>query len=1817
MKESRIASNRTSLSREQGIIQTLRDVGSTINVSRLPVWKLVQELAEIGLKSLKSIALTLVFVFFSFFPTGPLLGNVPGELGSQLAMAAPAPSTELGTIPGEFSVNGNGGATYTVAMEVPPGTNGVQPNLSLVYNSQQGNGLLGMGWQLAGLSAIARCGQTVATDGVKGGVYFNEEDRFCWDGQRLIAVNGEYGAEGTEYRTERETWVKVVSHTDDTNNGPRWFSITTKDGHQLEFGNTEDSKILVRGREDGAVRVWAVNKMSDRNGNTVEATYQEDIESLSTRQARDASGAFLGYFPTEIRYTGNQNSDLSPQRLVTFEYEDRDDSILVYAGGSEADTTKRLASLKTYVDLDGDGSDLAAAANLVKDYSLTYEYGPGTELSRLSSLQECDAAGACLPATTLTYQNGEQAFAASSQWNEDFGNNSTHPWQWNAGDYIRLTADVNGDGRSDVVGFGEDGVYVSPSNGATFDESQLWIEEFGHDNKSINNRGWLIDENPRLMADVDGDGLSDIVGFADNGVYVSLSNGTGFNAAQQWISEFGVNNKDINNDGWSTTEHLRLMADIDGDGRSDIVGFGDEGVYVSASNGAGFDGAQQWIGDFGYDNRNSSNNNEGWLMGKYPRTMADVDGDGLLDVVGFGYDGVHVAISTGTSFNDSQLWINYFGWNGPAGEWQNDNYIRTLADVNGDGLSDIVGFKDDGVEVSLSNGMSFNSQSTWSNYFGSNGPAGEWNISDDLRMMADVNGDSYSDIVGFGNSGVEVSLSNGATKFLPHTIWINDFSDIDTGEWTTTNSIRMMADGDGDGQADVVGFGNDGVYVSLSQEKNELITKIVNGIGGVIAIEYAPLTDETVYTKGSGAVYPEVDIQTPTYVVSTHTIAESETDPTNSFVYQHQYAGAKVDRDRGWLGFQQATLTDVQNQTQTITNYHTDFPLLGLVSDRAIQDLNADQLLGTMSSSYGSSQDTTTGIYKFWQDSVTIDRYTAGVKNYSLERSYEYDDNYQNATIVSDLGDVEDDSDDVYACLAYAEGSGDNWWKSFSPTNQKIVNSKTGCDNFDSWDEATDLRWEQFGYDDQMNLISHGNWLDKSGPDSTTAEEQQATLPKTRPWWQFGWTQVNTEPISETQSFSAETSGKWLNTAMTYDDYGNVTSLSDALGNTASITYEDTYYTFPQDQIAPATSNGSLSVSTTYEPKFGIKTQMIDVNGNTTMSVADSAIDGFGRILAVQGIKPDSSDLVTVSQNELLNDENGLSLKTWYRTQWDGSDTPDDTWLWEQEYIDGLGRVYQSEGEGNGDKTITNKLEFNPVGQVAKEYLPYYTGDAENFFAYEYNVRGNVTKTTNPVGAISLVDYDGLKDARQITYSFPDPSDDANASNFVNAVVTDTSRGWVKKTEAPDGSIASSTYDILGQVTTMTDPLEQDTSMVYNSLGQLISETTLETGTTQYFYNDNGKLVSQIDANGQKITLEYDALGRVISKQVYDNQSDDTPTKTIAYEYDDPSVKNGKGVLTAIVMPEATYTFSYDNNGQLEEEKVTLDLDGNGNVESYITQYTYDAAERPDEITYPDGAIVRYTYSDGGNLATVALKETGDTDFTTYATYDQYTALGEIGHVVYNPNQVESNYTYDAIGHLTASTTKNATQTYFDFSYTWNKADKLLAITDNASKELNQNFGYNNVGRLTSASGDPYADLTYQYDVAGNITQRNDTTYTYKSDKQHQLANATYDANGNTTDYGSWTYTYDAQNRLLQVDEDSLGTVNTFTYDDLDSRLSKTESQDGTHHLLRSFSLRGGTSSGRFSNPYQIYRRTPRHHRHHRQRWQRCQPHCRHSDQQH
>ena len=242
-------------------------------------------------------------------------------------------------------------------------------------------------------------------------------------------------------------------------------------------------------------------------------------------------------------------------------------------------------------------------------------------------------------------------------------------------------ADVNGDRRADLIDFSESGMSVAYGRADTsFSQRTFVLENFGGD------QGWTSqEETPRLMADVNGDGKADVIGFGYAGTLVSLSIGVPFLDAYTeptlGLADFGIDQ------GWNSNNlYPRAAADVNGDGWADIIGFGDDGVSVSLSNGDGtFAEIIFALENFGRD--------QGWSnQDEFPRLLGDVNRDGSADIVGFGLAGVYVAYgqSDGTFLEPNLDYTQNFT---AARGWASDDlYHRELVDIGNNGLLDLVGF---------------------------------------------------------------------------------------------------------------------------------------------------------------------------------------------------------------------------------------------------------------------------------------------------------------------------------------------------------------------------------------------------------------------------------------------------------------------------------------------------------------------------------------------------------------------------------------------------------------------------------------------------------------------------------------------------------------------------------------------------------------------------------------------------------------------------------------------------------------------------------------------------------------------------------------------------------------------------------------------------------------------------------------------------------------------------------------------------------------------------------------------------------------------
>ncbi|HCM60541.1 MAG TPA: hypothetical protein DIS74_09245, partial [Bacteroidales bacterium] len=143
---------------------------------------------------------------------------------------------------GSPSVSPTGASVYEIPLFAPQGTGGMDPDLSIVYNSQTGNGILGPGFTLSGMSIISRINLPYYARNESPELLDNLDKQFALDGNRLVLISGSHAQNGAVYKTENETF-SVITFFGTFGSGSEWFQVKTKDGRTIEYGNGTYSKI--------------------------------------------------------------------------------------------------------------------------------------------------------------------------------------------------------------------------------------------------------------------------------------------------------------------------------------------------------------------------------------------------------------------------------------------------------------------------------------------------------------------------------------------------------------------------------------------------------------------------------------------------------------------------------------------------------------------------------------------------------------------------------------------------------------------------------------------------------------------------------------------------------------------------------------------------------------------------------------------------------------------------------------------------------------------------------------------------------------------------------------------------------------------------------------------------------------------------------------------------------------------------------------------------------------------------------------------------------------------------------------------------------------------------------------------------------------------------------------------------------------------------------------------------------------------------------------------------------------------------------------
>lgn len=465
------------------------------------------------------------------------IGRVAGFVLFLMAFGASSSAeAAAGRTVGAYTVSPTGAATYTIPIWAPRGPNGLQPSMSLTYNSQTGDGPLGVGWSLSGLSSIYRCAQTFAQDPAPGPITLTSSDVFCMDGQRLRLTGGSYGEPASTYQTEVANFANVTAYGS-AGNGPAYFEVQGRDGRTYEYGNGGGSQVDASGTS--TAWVWWLDKVTDRAGNTMTISYSN---SNGTAVPTTISWTPSSYGATTYNYTMQFAYGTNVPQSSTYEY----------VAGSSIINTNLLSSIS-----------IEYTGTTVKKYVLTYQQSPTTGRDELTQVQECADAGQtnCLAPTIIGYQNGSAGVTSVS---------STLNLGGVATAYL-AGYDLNGDGYKDLI----------------YEVGTTWYVAFGSASgygspisTGISTPSYKPGAATLLVGDLLGSGQDVIL--ANNGGtwYYYTWNGSGFTGASTGVP-------------YDTSANAFALADTNGDGLPDLVslelnvGGNSAVVYIRLNTGSG------------------------------------------------------------------------------------------------------------------------------------------------------------------------------------------------------------------------------------------------------------------------------------------------------------------------------------------------------------------------------------------------------------------------------------------------------------------------------------------------------------------------------------------------------------------------------------------------------------------------------------------------------------------------------------------------------------------------------------------------------------------------------------------------------------------------------------------------------------------------------------------------------------------------------------------------------------------------------------------------------------------------------------------------------------------------------------------------------------------------------------------------------------------------------------------------------------------------------------------------------------------------------
>jgi RHS repeat-associated protein len=1623
--------------------------------------------------------------------TGPKTVNVRPQFPAVLTdapivvHAVPAQAA-VGTLPGQGGVEG-GAASYTVTLPVPPGRRGVEPHPTLAYGSKNGNGEVGVGWTIdTGARAIYRCPSTLAQDDLTRAVDFSDNDKLCLDGQRLIKVAGTYGASGSEYRTELDSFARIKLLGGGISSAASYFRIEEKSGNTIFLGNYgalgsygEASGAYVPPGTTRPLR-WKQRVLQDPQGNSIVHSYK----LLAGEHLLSA-----------IEYTGTVNTSghTYGSRRVQFVYDSsRNDGRVAYLAGAELRSQALLTGVSTWID-----------QTLVRWYALDYGDSAATGRKLLASVTACSAwmclTGPKLPPTTFTYHAGAVAFE------------TTHllPPYSTTQSYGQLTLleDFDGDGVRDSL-YRE----LSKLPNTQVIKREVHLSNLHHATPDpivdITTRPWLAGFDNAVTGwpdynhdtDFDRDGIADLEGVSA-GKFAVGSPTTG--------EPLKTSNLPL-----TPADGILQASDFDGDGKTDLL-VSDGSALRWYSNHSDRDAASLTFATTPITPYTL-------VQGEKVVSVMDLDGDGLLDIVidrtkvlpgGTGYPKVIFAHRAASSFSFEMKTMEQLG--GPPSTFTTADGGSGFFDANGDGLPDIYRMPR---KFWINRGGTFQALPEQSADLL---PSHLWGA----IIAMDYDGDGADELMvprqlmsefcyATQNSLEETIYycgdlsrsSNGPTDRLPWSVNGHPVHEYDrsiyrwdalrvrsrqlaAGEdpavsWTTPMVAPIyeasVEDHSGDGLPDLRYqvaplYGWDGepaVYQILGQYFGGIslpigwnvahnlgagslgiaadeLAEATTGVGARTRWAYAPLSSagHPACDTGDAVPFYRVHRQSSTdrsfrFASSMQVVARMSQEDGIGGVrptcYRYEDAMESID-GRGFLGFrvihvEDDTSSEPEDNLRTTSTFDdTEFPLVGkLLSERTEKRSDvpgSGNPIELVTQDWSLPSCTGKVCRVFVKDRVETSfdlatRTKIGERKTHTVRTGN-DLVYGNDTSVTETVSDTEATYKTETTQSWNYGSVDSQWQ-VAQLDQRSVRTYPSV--------AAQAPFLTADLNPERWVTTVFSYYPATDPARRLVELTQTFLGPGGPrlvrstGYEYNASGATTlETVSAEGLQSGDRKRRW---GYSPDGYF-VTSETNA-----------------KDQVVTRVTNADTGTIASRND-FGV--------------VTTYSYDPLGRLVE------ESTPGQPVVHHRLATCNDSCTSRGVYRelTIQDGAPA-------RATVVDRLGREIATRLTGFAGKEVVTTRSYDARGRLVLESVPTEAGQVAAFTRYGgYDALGRpADKTIDRLGQ--------TPSAYVVRYAYAGASTDITLPDGTHAFRRyDLDRRVTETTDALGGH-TSYRYDGRGDLALLRDAKGGVMTAHFDELGRRLDMSDPNRGTVVDAYDGLDELVSETTAADHLVEMRYDALGRLIQRKV-DGVAD------LERYYD--NVK--PGLLDLELAPSFRRDFTYD--ALRRPLKVTTAIDGH---EAFVVEHAYDGYYGREKGTrYPGGDVVGMTFDDNGYATSAYDPLAAGADFV----FKTLTGLNPRGQVtgVQLGNGLSGSFEYfDATGQAKRFRVQGTGGVaVMDQSFAYEDDFMNLTRRENALRNVVEWLDYDSLQRLTQAQrvrGPASETITFSYDALGNFTSKSD-----------------------------------------------------------------------------------------------------------------------------